>query len=215
MRGWRMRHGLTLKQMSARTGVPFSTLAKVERDRLTLTYEKLQLVSERLGVQMSTLFSEPGGSASTGPNSRRSLATRASALHVATPNYDYFYMSPELRNKAMIPVYVAIKARSLNEFGALVRHGGEEFFYVLEGTVVVLTEFYDPVALEAGEGVYIDAGMGHAYVLDQACDGASALFVCSTSQEDLVKTAVAHGGEAATAEDHAAPKRARAARGKP
>ena len=217
LRGWRMRHGLTLKEMSARTGVPFSTLAKVEHDRLTLTYEKLQLISERLGTPLSALFSESAGPHSTGPNSRRSMATRAGALHVATPNYDYFYMSPELRNKAMIPVYAVIKAATLEEFGDLVRHRGEEFFYVLKGRVAVHTEFYDPVVLDAGEGIYFDGGMGHAYVLAEGCTDASALFVGSTSQEELIgnaKAAALNGHVVREEPPPAAAKRVRAARRK-
>ncbi len=191
LRGWRLRHGLTLKQMSARTGVPFSTLSKVEHDRLTLTYEKLHVISERLDIPISALFAEPEHSSASTANSRRSLASRASALHVQTPIYDYFYMSPELRNKAMIPIVSRVKARTLEEFGDLVRHRGEEFFYVLEGRVAVHTDFYDPVVLAVGEAVYIDSTMGHAYVLAEGCDSATALCVCSTSQEELVSNAVA------------------------
>ncbi len=191
LRGWRLQHGLTLKQMSDRTGLPFSTLSKVEHDRLTLTYEKLHLISERLQISMSALFAEPEQPSPAAANSRRSLATRANALQVTTPIYDYFYMSPELRHKAMIPILSQIKARTLDEFGPLVRHRGEEFLYVLEGRVVVHTDFYDPVVLAAGEAVYIDSTMGHAYVLAEGCDVAMALCVCSTSQEELMSGAAA------------------------
>jgi transcriptional regulator with XRE-family HTH domain len=59
LRGLRMRKEWTLKEMSERTGIPLSTLAKVEHDRLTLTYGKLQQVSQRLKIRMSELFAEP------------------------------------------------------------------------------------------------------------------------------------------------------------
>lgn len=221
LRGWRLQHGLTLKQMSDRTGLPFSTLSKVEHDRLTLTYEKLHLISERLQISMSALFAEPEQPSLTTANSRRSLATRANALQVTTPIYDYFYMSPELRHKAMIPILSQIKARTLDEFGPLVRHRGEEFLYVLEGHVVVHTDFYDPVVLAAGEAVYIDSTMGHAYVLAEGCDVAMALCVCSTSQEELVSSATAlnerglgHPSREAKSGE-AKPKRAKTGRQRP
>jgi len=38
LRNLRMRNDWTLKEMSKRTGIPLSTLAKVEHDRLTVTY---------------------------------------------------------------------------------------------------------------------------------------------------------------------------------
>ncbi|MGI4792686.1 MAG: helix-turn-helix domain-containing protein [Janthinobacterium lividum] len=189
MRALRSRQGLTLKEMSTVTGIPFSTLAKVEHDRLTLTFDKLQMVSERLNVRMADLFAEPEGPAPAVANSRRSVATLANALTVATPNYDYYYLSSELRQKDMIPMVSRVKARTLSEFGDMVRHDGQEFLYVLEGEIVVHTEFYGPTTLSAGESVYIDSRMGHAYVLSDGCEQAMTLCVCSTTQEELLDNA--------------------------
>ena len=189
MRDLRTRHGLTLRQMSSITGIPFSTLAKVEHDRLTLTFDKLQLVSERLNIRMADLFAEPDAASPAIANSRRSIATLADALSVATANYDYHYLSPELRQKDMIPIVSRVKARSLAEFGDLVRHDGQEFLYVLSGRIVVHTEFYGPATLSAGEAIYIDSRMGHAYVLSEGCEEALALCVCSTTQEELLDNA--------------------------
>ena len=44
--------------MSERSGIPVSTLSKVEHDRLTLTYDKLLQLSQRLNIRMSELFAE-------------------------------------------------------------------------------------------------------------------------------------------------------------
>ena len=189
MRALRSRQGLTLRQMSTMTGIPFSTLAKVEHDRLTLTYDKLQVVSERLNVRMADLFAEPEDQTPVVANSRRSVGTLSSALAVETANYDYYYLSPELRQKDMIPIVSRVKARSLAEFGDMVRHDGQEFLYVLEGEIVVHTEFYGPTTLSAGGSIYIDSRMGHAYVLAAGCHEALALCVCSTTQEELLDNA--------------------------
>jgi transcriptional regulator with XRE-family HTH domain len=59
----RTRRHWTLREMSEKTGIPISTLSKVERDRATLTYDKLQQLSASLGVRLSELFGE-GGTAS-------------------------------------------------------------------------------------------------------------------------------------------------------
>ena len=53
LRDLRARNGWTLKEMSERTDIPVSTLSKVERDRLTLTYDKLLQVSEGLKIPLS------------------------------------------------------------------------------------------------------------------------------------------------------------------
>jgi uncharacterized cupin superfamily protein len=84
----------------------------------------------------------------------------------------------------MIPVFTRIRAKSLAEFGDLVHHPGEEFVYVLEGRIEVHTEFYDPVVLGAGESIYVDSNMGHAYVTADGCDEAIVLGVCSSADDE-------------------------------
>ena len=59
LRGLRHREGWTLKEMSAKSGIPFSTLSKIEHDRLTLSFDKLQQLSQRLGMRMSELCVAP------------------------------------------------------------------------------------------------------------------------------------------------------------
>ena len=198
LRNLRTREGWTLKQMSAKCGIPVSTLSKVEHDRLTLTYDKLYQLSQRLGISMSDLFAEPSN---TGPTitARRSLGDIGQAVRVETPNYDYYYLCTELLRKRMIPVITKIRAKTAEEFGALVHHPGEEFVYVLRGTVLVATEFYDPVVLTEGQSIYIDSNMGHAYLAADGCDEAEVLGVMSSGAEDLQESLMsihdAQGGQ--------------------
>jgi transcriptional regulator with XRE-family HTH domain len=188
LRSLRTRKGWTLKQMSAHSGIPLSTLSKVEHERLTLTYDKLQSLSQRLNMPMSELFAEPNSAIEPAVTARRSIGHVEDAVRINTPNYDYYYMCPELRRKRMIPVFARVRAKSLADFGKLVRHSGEEYTYVLEGRVVLHTEFYDPIVLEVGESVYIDSNMGHAYLVGEGCDEAAVLCVCSSADESLVES---------------------------
>ncbi|MBA3833657.1 MAG: helix-turn-helix transcriptional regulator [Chthoniobacterales bacterium] len=188
LRALRARNRWTLKQMSTRSGIPLSTLSKVEHDRLTLTYDKLQLLSQRLNMTMSELFAEPNDTPGPAVTARRSIGRLDDAVRVNTPNYDYYYLCPELRHKRMIPVLARVRAKSLEQFGDLVHHSGEEYTYVLEGKVALHTEFYDPVLLEVGESVYIDSNMGHAYLAGEGCDEALVLCVCSSADESLVES---------------------------
>jgi transcriptional regulator with XRE-family HTH domain len=186
MRSVRSREGWTLKQMSAKSGIPVSTLSKVEHDRLTLTYDKLYQLSERLGLRMSELFAEPDEQMNPPVTARRSLGTLDSAVRVETPNYDYYYLCTELRRKRMIPAITKIRAKTSREFGDLVRHAGEEFIFVIKGQIVVSTEFYDPVTLSQGESIYIDSSMGHAYLAAEGCKEAEVLAVMSSDDEELM-----------------------------
>jgi len=186
MRALRGRFGWTLKEMSAKSGIPVSTLSKVEHDRLTLTYDKLQQLSERLNISMSDLFAENDETTDTKVTARRSIGGIEQAFRVNTPNYDYYYLSSELRRKLMIPIITRIRARTLQEFGELVRHHGEEIVYVIEGRIEVHTEFYDPMVLERGQSIYIDSTMGHAYIAAEGCEEALVLGVCSSVEDGLM-----------------------------
>ena len=188
LRGLRARNGWTLKQMSERSGIPVSTLSKVEHDRLTLTYDKLQQLSRRLGMRMSELFAEEADEGPQPVTARRSIADHDRAVRVETPNYDYYYLHTELRRKRMIPVAAVVRATSLQEFGSLVRHAGEEFFYVARGRIAVHTEFYDPVVLEAGQSMYIDSTMGHAYLVADGCDEAEIIGVMASGDDELMQS---------------------------
>lgn len=184
LRSLRTRNQWTLKEMSDRTGIPLSTLAKVEHDRLTLTYDKLLQLSERLKIRMSDLFAEPVEAPAQPVTARRSVGRMDRAIRVNTPNYDYYYLCAELRRKRMIPILTHVRAKSVEEFGELVHHSGEEYIYVLSGKIEVHTEFYDPIVLDTGESLYIDSNMGHAYVVAEGCEEATAIGVCSSAEEE-------------------------------
>ncbi len=206
LRNLRTRNRWTLKEMSERSGIPVSTLSKVEHDRLTLTYDKLQQLSQRLGMRMSELFAENVEGADPPVTARRSIGRLDKSIQVTTPNYDYHYLCPELRRKRMIPVITNIRARTVEAFGELVRHPGEEYVHVLEGRIEVHTEFYDPVVLEQGESIYLDSQMGHAYVVAEGCDEATVLGVCSSADESLMSSLMnLHGSDSVETEIHPAP----------
>jgi transcriptional regulator with XRE-family HTH domain len=197
MRGIRSRSGWTLKEMSAKSGIPVSTLSKVEHDRLTLSYDKLQQLSQRLNIRMSDLFAEGSDDSAPRVTGRRSVGPIESAVRVTTDNYDYHYLCTDLRQKRMIPILTRIRAHSAREFGELVHHQGEEFIYVLEGRIEVHSEYYDPVVLDVGQGIYLDSSMGHAYVVGEGCDEALVLGVCSSADEGLMDSLMSLHGDAA------------------
>jgi transcriptional regulator with XRE-family HTH domain len=207
MRSLRSRNKWTLKEMSQRTDIPVSTLSKVEHDRLTLTYDKLAQLSQRLNMRISDLFADSAESVESAVTARRSIGRIEDAVRVNTRNYDYYYLCPELRRKRMIPIITRIRSKSAEEFGSLVHHTGEEYIYVLEGSIKVLTEFYDPVNLAVGESIYIDSTMGHAYVTAADCDEAVVLGVCSSTEESLMESLLSlHGDSISPASPPSADK---------
>jgi transcriptional regulator with XRE-family HTH domain len=181
----------TLKQMSEVVGIPLSTLGKVESDKLSLSYDKIQMVAQRLGLSMADFFAQGdgGGRGSKPVTARRSLTGTGNSVTIETQNYRYDYLCSDLTHKRMVPMITEVKARTVEEFGEPVSHPGEEFLFVMEGAIQVNLEFYTPTILKQGQGIYIDSQMRHSYIRHN-CDRAVILGVCAGDDLDLQSTLV-------------------------
>ena len=196
LRSLRRKHGWTLQEVSRLTGVAVSTLSKVENDQMSLSYDKLLQVCEGLGIHVTELLS--GSGAEPSPRTRRSVTAPVNTLRQFTRNYDYHYLATDLVHKRMVPIRAFARARSLDQFGPLTRHAGEEFLIVLNGEIELHTDQYIPVRLKAGESVYIDSTMGHAYLSVGEAE-AEVLCVCSGEEAEMEETlfTLNRGGPAA------------------
>lgn len=180
----RTARGIPLSVMSERTGYSVSALSKMENDRLGLTYDKLTKLTGALGVDIGSLFTDTAQTA-VHAGGRRSVARKGEGRSIQTGSYDYLYVSPELSRKRIVPIKGRVHAATLEEFGPLIRHDGEEWIYVLDGVLEVHSEFYEPETLEAGDSIYIDSRMGHAY-LSKTAGGTEIIAVCTEQTDALV-----------------------------
>lgn len=182
----RKRNGWTLKEMSVRSGIPLSTLSKIERGRLSLSYDKLQQVAARLNIRMANLLADDSDPVQLPPMAgRRSIGTLSTAVRVDLDNYIQHFVCTDLRNKRMIPVIVRHNTTTIENFGDLIRHPGEEFVYVIKGRLIIHTECYGPVELSAGQSIYIDSGMGHAYLAASEDEETWSLGIMCSDDEDI------------------------------
>lgn len=182
----RQARKLTLKQVAERTGLALSTLSKVENHQMSLTYDKLLQLTSGLGMQIAELFHSTAPTPQAAPvvTARRSICRAGEGDVIDTRTYSYGYKCTDLVSKAMVPITGELRARTLKEFGPLIRHPGEEYVYVTAGRVEVHTEYYAPEILETGDSLYIDSSMGHAYL--NAGDGpARIVCVCTSETPDL------------------------------
>jgi transcriptional regulator with XRE-family HTH domain len=177
IRALRLSKGLTLAQVGEKTGLAVSTLSKLEIGSVSLSYDKLMLISKGLGVDMASLVDpKPQVARGTGlAAGRRTIQRAGEGQLVETRSYRQTYLATDLLNKKMTPMFVEIRARTLEEFskefGGLIHHPGEEFTFVVEGELDFHSEHYAPVRLRAGDSVYFDSEMGHAYLKasDEPC----------------------------------------------
>lgn len=161
----RTEKGWTLAEVSKKTKYPVSTLSKIENGKTELTIEKLVRISLALGVNIVDLFAISPHSQTTHESSRRRSITKAGEGEiVSSKSGTYNYHAVDLLEKQITPVIGHITARSLEEFGNFRKHAGEEFVFVLEGELILHTDTYGPTHLKAGDSIYFDSSMGHAYI---------------------------------------------------
>jgi len=219
LRRIRKERGMTLIEAGERSGMPMSTISKIENNKMSLSYDKLLRICAALDVDISELFSgntaveKPPAPPSSG---RRSVNRRGTGYAINTPNYSHLYPAADLLNKRSVPIIAEIHARSLAEFGELIRHPGEEFAIVLEGTVDLFTDLYAPLRLETGDSIYFDSGMAHAYIAVGE-DTCRVLSVCTSDEandEEMFASLIDSGASAAPAPPAppARPARKKAAR---
>lgn len=165
----------TLEQAANQAGLARSTLSKIENGQMSPTYEALKKLAVGLEISVPQLFTAP----SKGQVNGRMAVTRSGeGTHQITTTYEHDLLAETLTQKKMLPYRAHVRARRMEDFDGWVRHDGEEFLYVLTGTIQLFTEFYEPVEMKRGDSAYYDAAMGHN-VVSTSPEDASILWVTS------------------------------------
>src|SRR5580692_10043094 len=78
--------GLTLRQLSAMTGIPIATLSKVQNNLATLSFVQLTKLAAGLGLELNELFTATAVDVRTG---RRAITRKGQGPREATERYDF------------------------------------------------------------------------------------------------------------------------------
>ncbi|MCW3479570.1 XRE family transcriptional regulator [Neisseriaceae bacterium JH1-16] len=154
----RRQAGLTLEQLSERAALSKGYLSKLERGLATPTIAVALRLSRALAVSLAELYPELGEAE---PCTDDSALLRRDATLLLQPQDGAAYraLAGAQAGRRMQPLLIYPPAE-LGETPTLHQHGGEEFFYVLRGTVAL--HFADEtVMLAAGDSLYFDASRAH------------------------------------------------------
>lgn len=164
----------TLKDVADRTGLAVSTISKMERGEISLTYDRFMRLAQGLGLDVGELFD---AEAEGFVHGAVSVTRKGEAPLHRSATYDYDMLASDMSGKHMVPMIGRIKAHSFGEFEDYIAHPGEEFIYVVDGAVTVHLKGREPILLQQGDSIYFDSGLGHAYVSTGDQD-ATVLGVC-------------------------------------
>lgn len=137
---------MTLKELSARSGLSISFISQIERDLKTLTFTSLKKISEALDVNVNFFFDDN----QSGPVDTPSL----------NGNFSYKDLSGDIENPIFTPAVVELKAGETQH--SPYTHRGQEFIYVLAGSLEVIISG-EQRTLETGESIHIDSRVEHEW----------------------------------------------------
>ena len=175
----RKDNGWTLSVVSAKTGVAISTLSKIENNQTSPNYDVLVRLAEGLGVDFVELFK--GRSFTTFAPGSRTINRAGDGIPYDSALGEYHILSGELAKKTLQPMLVCVPGgRETPDI--LSNHGGEEFIYVLSGTLKFFMEPYSATTLGQGDSVHFDGVMPHGFVA-VGDEDAWILSVCLSERE--------------------------------
>ncbi|WP_087501095.1 helix-turn-helix domain-containing protein [Pseudomonas sp. SID14000] len=172
LRQVRKARQMTLKQLSEASGVPLSTLSKMELAQVSVSYEKLAAAARALNVDITQLLRASGAVTAPVPVTVVVDSLPAAAGY-STGTYDYHPIAGDFPERRMTPAYARIIARERGQFDDFIRHPGQEFALVLSGRVRIEFETGEAVSIGPQETAYFDSQVGHIY-LSESDDGADA-----------------------------------------
>ncbi|HVL75840.1 MAG TPA: XRE family transcriptional regulator [Noviherbaspirillum sp.] len=162
LRALRKSSKLTLKMLSEASGIPLSTISKMELGQIAVSYEKFSAIAHALNVDPSSLFD--GSSASTEARPTVVKSSAASTAEYRSETYIHRMLAGDFPHKKMTPMQAQLLARDRSEFADFIRHPGEEFVMVLSGTVRIEFETGESITLKRHESAYFNSSIGHIYL---------------------------------------------------
>jgi transcriptional regulator with XRE-family HTH domain len=162
LRSARKGFGWTLQQLSELSGVSVPTISRAERGQLALGYENFAALGHALKMDMNAMFAGEGVKTAA---LEAPVVTRAGQGVVYRGlSFAYEFLGTNATGKLMSPVVGTVHARCIAGPEDFARHEGEEFAYVLSGTIEVHFDTGEVVRLERGDSLYFDSRIGHAYI---------------------------------------------------
>tara|TARA_R110002072_G_scaffold11431_40_gene51773 strand:- start:600 stop:1190 length:591 start_codon:yes stop_codon:yes gene_type:complete len=168
VRALRKTQALTLGQLGAKAGLAPSTLSKVENNQMSPTYDVLCKLSAGLGMSLVELLA--AGEKKRAPALRYSITRAGQGRRQEIDGLLHEMLCSDVADKPFLPFVTRVMILSMEEHGALHRHGGVDFFYVLSGACTVITDSFPPAELETGDSIFFDAAIGHALIKRGAAD---------------------------------------------
>ena len=185
LRSTRKSFGWTLQQVADASGISVTTISRAERGQLALSYERFSALARALQMDLAAMFAEVGART---PRLDGPVVTRAGkGVAYRGQAFTYEFLATRAAGKEMSPILGTVHARRIQGPEDFASHDGEEFVYVLRGSLEVHFASGEVVRLARGDTLYFDSRIPHAY-LSTSKAPAMTVGAC-TSDSKLMKLA--------------------------
>lgn len=150
----RFEQGITLKELSEKTGLSVSFLSQVERGTSSLAITSLKKIADAFGVKMIHFFEE------TEDLNYAVKKPSQKPFKIGSSDSTYIKLSNNFADRKIEPFLVTLQPNQKEVES--VNHPGEEFYYVMEGAVLITvdqTEYY----LKKGEAIHFPSELPHIW----------------------------------------------------
>lgn len=147
----REEKGLSITDLSQLTGFDEQTLRAIEDNTISPQLGTIIKLSKALDSALQRLLADEGEKLyAVTRKTERKASSRSSTLRGRRQSYSYMSLAPEVKGRHMEALIVQLEEAPDDERSV---HTGEEFIYVLDGTVV-LDIGEDRFLLEPGDSAY-------------------------------------------------------------
>lgn len=160
IRGLRLANGLSIKDVSERSGMSESTISKIEDNILSPPLGNIVSLAKALSVSLGELFGDSADSPFCIVRSDdRKTVSRFNSLDGNSCGYSYESLGHQKKNRQMEPFLVTLTPAKIPQVEPN-QHIGEEIIFVLEGRVEVRILDHTDI-LNPGDSIYYDSNMPH------------------------------------------------------
>ena len=171
LKNLRLEKRLTLKELAQKTGLSISFLSQVENSKSSITLQSLSKIADALEVSRSYFFPE-----AEPPKSFVRKKTKGE-ITLNQSNFIYQSLSNNLSNPLFEPMLVVLLPN--NQKTTSSTHKGQEFVYVLEGTLTLIYNDEEH-ELESGDSFHMDSTTPHTW-FNRTTEAVKLLYVYSIS----------------------------------
>jgi transcriptional regulator with XRE-family HTH domain len=159
IRALRRERGLSLRELSRKTGLSTGFLSMVERGQSSLALTSLNNVAKALDVELVELFPPGRKVRKAHPLPHVTKAEEDGQVSIASNQRVFKVLSPRAPDLILEPLLVTVQPGSdLEEPYA---HDGEEFAYVLDGEIMFIVEDVE-YRLGPGDSIHVLSTVPHA-----------------------------------------------------